>query len=134
MPDHGRLPGTLQDLGGGGTVEQRDQAQKSGLAHTVVAHRQNTAAWVQLRDPPRRVAVAGVPDVDGDDAAKLMGHDLDFPRIYGRSETNLFSNYRSFAWAATNALNDISQSRFLFLHILPYSRSRPSLDNFHHAE
>ncbi len=74
MPDHGRLPGALQDLGGRGAVEERDQAQKSGLAHPVVAYRQDTAAWVQLRDSPRRITVAGVPDVDGDDAAKLMGH------------------------------------------------------------
>ena len=76
--NHRSQPGATQNLLRRRAIEQRQQAQKGGFAHTVVAHGQHAAARVQLGHAPGRQTVLGVADVDGNDAPKLMRHEKVF--------------------------------------------------------
>ena len=79
VAEHGRQAGAAQNLLRRGAVKQRQQPQKSRFANAVVADGQHAATRVQLGNPPGRLAVFGVADVDGNDAPELMRHAWGFP-------------------------------------------------------
>ena len=82
--NHRSQPGAAQNLLRCRAIKQRQQAQKGGFAHAVVAHGQHATTRVQLGHAPGRQPVLGVADVDGNDAPKLMRHEKIFLWESGR--------------------------------------------------